>query len=158
MRLVVVRHGTAKSKRAWKGRDQDRPLTASGVKQAKAVSSRFGRYRPDQVLSSPSLRCMDTILPLASARGLRVERSDALGPDAGDEAVRLLRRLLTDSSSSATVVVCTHREVIVRILPALASQYGVRLGHRLPGAKGSGWILTFRGERLREIRYWRPSG
>ena len=156
MRLVVVRHGTAKSKRAWKGRDQDRPLTASGMKQAKAIATRFARYKPDRVISSPSLRCMETISPLASACGSRVEKSDHLRPDGGDGAVRLVTRLLAEGPTSGTIVICTHREVIVRILPILASQFGVRLGHRLPGGKGSGWILTFRDSRLREVRYWRP--
>lgn len=157
MRLVVVRHGIAKSKRTWKGRDKDRPLTVAGMKQAKAVSARFGRYGPDRMLSSPSLRCIETMTPLATARGLRIEKSAALGPDAGDGAVRLVRRLVAEAPASSTVVICTHREVIVRILPTLASQFGVRLGHRLPGAKGSSWILTVRDGHRNELKYWRTT-
>jgi len=157
MRLIVVRHGTAKSKRAWKGRDQDRPLTASGLKQAKAVSSRVARLRPERVISSPSVRCIETVAPLVSARGLRVEQNRLLGTDGGQAAVEWLRRLVEEPPSSSTIAVCTHREVIVKVLPAFASQFGISLGHRLPGAKGSCWILQFREGRLVEIKYWRPS-
>ena len=158
MRLVVVRHGTAKSKSAWKGRDQERALTASGLRQARAVSARLARYRPDRVISSPSLRCKETVEPLASALGLRLERSDLLGTDQTKTAIDLVRRLAAGAPPSSTIVICTHREVIVEVLPALALQFGLLLPHRLPGAKGSCWMLAFRDSRLRQIRYWRPEG
>ena len=157
MRLIVVRHGTAKSKTAWKGRDQDRPLTASGLKQARAISARLVRFRPDRVISSPTLRCTETVAPLGSALGLRVERSKLLGTDGGEEAVEWLKRLVQNGDRSSTIAVCTHREVIVEVLPAFASEYGVPIGHRLPGAKGSCWTLLFGDGRLVEIKYWRAS-
>lgn len=156
MRLIVVRHGTAKSKKAWKGRDADRPLTAGGIEQARAVAAALGRYGPAQIVSSPSLRCIETVAPLASARGLKVERRKALGTDGGDAALRVVRNVVRGAQPSSTIVLCTHREVIVEVIPGLASHFGVSLGHRPPGAKGSCWTLVFRGERLVEIKYWRP--
>ena len=156
MRLVVVRHGTAESKSTWKGRDQDRPLTASGFRQAEAVSARLARYRPDRVISSPSRRCKETAVPLVTALGLRLERSDLLGTDRAATAIGLVLRLAANASPASTIVICTHREVIVEIIPALATQFGLLVPHRLPGAKGSCWTLSFRDSRLRQIRYWRP--
>lgn len=157
MRLVVVRHGTARSKHTWNGRDQDRPLTSSGIRQATLVSARLARLRPERLVSSPTLRCVETMTPLASSRHLPIERVKALGTDGGPRADHLLRRLLFDEADSSTIVVCTHREVIEEVLPGLASQFGVRLGHRLPGAKGCCWTLVARDGRLTEVRYWRPA-
>lgn len=156
MRLVVVRHGTAKSKHAWEGFDQDRPLTATGLKQAKAVSNRLARYQPDRVISSPSLRCIETVAPLAALRGLPVERKGVLGIDDPRAAVDFVRHLLLSQPEASTVVICTHREVIVEVVPSVALQFGVLVPHRPPGAKGACWLLSVRGSRATQIRYWRP--
>ncbi len=80
-----------------------------------------------------------------------------LGPDAGARALDLVHKLLTNRPSTSTVVVCTHREVLVEVLPGLATEFGVALGHRPPGAKGSYWVLRFREGRLANAKYSHPS-
>jgi 8-oxo-dGTP diphosphatase len=157
MRLVVVRHGSAKSKRAWKGRDQDRPLTANGDRQAKAISGLLSAHHPDRIISSPSLRCVQTVTPLASRCQLQIEQSHALAPDGGPAAVELVKQLIGGDPAASTIVLCTHREVLVEILPALAAEYGVSLGHRLPGGKGGCWTLLIRKRNTASIKYWRPN-
>jgi broad specificity phosphatase PhoE len=158
MRLIVVRHATAKAKRNWSGRDLDRPLTTNGHSQAKAISAQLARDCPSRIISSPSLRCTQTVSPLATSCHLPVEHAGALATDGGYAAVELVERLFVDAPPSSTVVLCTHREVLVEVLPALASRFRVDLGHRLPGAKGSWWTLVFQNEGLRSIDYRRPSG
>jgi 8-oxo-dGTP diphosphatase len=157
MRLIFVRHGSAKSKRTWKGPDRDRPLTANGQRQAKAIALRLTRHRPARIISSPSLRCVQTVTPLGSTRQLEIEQCQALDTDGGAAAVELVRQLISGEPASSTIVLCTHREILVEILPALASQYGIPLEHRLPGAKGGCWTLLFRDQALASIKYWRPS-
>ncbi len=157
MLMIAVRHGTAEPKRGWKGRDQDRPLISSGDRQAKALSARLTRYRPARILSSPSLRCRQTVEPLAAACELPVDQTDALAPDAGLAATCLIHQIVRSEASSSTVVLCTHREVLVDLLPALATEFGVNLSHRLPGAKGSYWLLLFRNEKLIKVTYRRPA-
>lgn len=121
------------------------------------MAARLARYRPVKVISSPSLRCTQTLEPLARGR-LRVQRTDALAPDAGASAIDLVHKQIKTASADATVVLCTHREVLVELLPVLAKESGVSLGHRPPGAKGSYWTLVFDGEKLVSVKYSRPSG
>jgi len=157
MRLIVVRHGIAVPKRKWDGPDADRPLTASGTHQAKMVATRLARYHPDEIISSSSLRCRQTVEPLATRAAIQVQDSEALRVDAGDRALKLIHERVTTSPSDSTIVVCTHREVLVESLPALAAEFGVTLGHRPPGAKGSYWTLRFDGNHLINIKYSRPN-
>ena len=158
MRLIVVRHATAKAKRQWNGRDLDRPLTANGHSQAKAISVQLARYHPARIISSPSLRCIQTVSPLARRCHLQVEDAEALATDGGGAAMGLIEQLRLDGEPSSTMVLCTHREVLVEILPALALRFGVDLGHRLPGAKGGCWTFLFRNQKLIRVNYRRPSG
>jgi phosphohistidine phosphatase SixA len=156
MRLIVVRHGIAVAKRRWEGPDADRPLTPNGVHQAEAVAARLARYRPIEILSSPSLRCRQTVEPLAARTATLVQNHKALGVDAGASALELIHQLLATELPASAVVLCTHREVLVETLPALATEFKVALGHRPPGAKGGTWALRFRGDRLVNVKYWRP--
>ena len=158
MRLIVVRHGIAIAKRRWDGADARRPLTASGARQARLLGARIGRYRPDEVISSPTLRCRQTVEPVATRAGVAVQDSELLAVDGGARAIQLVRRLVRTRPAGATIVLCTHREVLVEALPALAAEFGVRLGHRPPGAKGSYWSLRFRGKSLVNVKYSHPGG
>lgn len=158
MRLIVVRHGIATAKRRWDGPDADRPLTPRGARQAKAVGAGLARYHPDEIFSSPSLRCRQTVEPLAVRTSIPVQKSEALGVDAGTRSLKLVHQLVTTRPQGTTIVVCTHREVLVEALPALAAEFGVRIGHRPPGAKGGYWALRFRGDHLVSIKYSRPKG
>jgi len=94
--------------------------------------------------------------PLADGFGLDVELSEALAPDAGASAVELMRLLAKSEPSSAAVVLCTHREVIAEALPPLSKQFSIKLGHRLPGAKGGLWVLDFRKADLVTVKYRPP--
>jgi 8-oxo-dGTP diphosphatase len=160
MRIVVVRHGQAEPKKGWSGPDADRPLVARGRRQAARLGKLIGRRRPDRVVSSPALRCRQTVEPFARDWGLKVEVSDALAPEAGPAAVELCRDLIADGAGappSFTVVLCTHREVLVDLLPALVEQFGGQLGHRPPGAKGGAWIVRLEGGRVEKIDYRGPT-
>jgi hypothetical protein len=95
--------------------------------------------------------------PLANGFELDLELSEALSPDAGPNAVELMRVLAKSESPSAAVVLCTHREVIAEALPPLSRQFSIKLGHRLPGAKGGLWVLDFRKANLVTVKYRPPT-
>lgn len=156
MRLILVRHGQAGRKSEWNGDDAVRPLDSKGRRQAQVLAKPLGRFRPSRIISSPYLRCRETVEPLAAALGLRLELSEVLAPDGGDKAVIFVEHLIEAGPATATVVLSTHREVLVVLLPALAK--GVELGHRLPGAKGSCWVMQFSKKRLTSVRYHTPHG
>jgi phosphohistidine phosphatase SixA len=156
-RLLVVRHAHAEPKQGWSGPDVDRPLVPRGRRQAKLLSKDLARYQPARIISSPSVRCRQTVQPLAAARALDVELSKALAPDGGDSARGLIRDLADTEPARTSIVLCTHREVLVAVMPALFDAFDIGPGHRLPGAKGGTWLLDFHKSRLVTVKYQPPA-
>jgi len=139
--VTIVRHANAGNKRAWGGSDDVRPLDAFGVAQAAAMAPRLaaaGTVR--RLVSSPSLRCVQTLQPLAGMLDTEIETWDALAPHAGAGGLRsTLGHPAFDDA-----VVCTHGELLRPLLRTLR-----RRGLDRPPAhgrsllaKGSAWRLT----------------
>jgi phosphohistidine phosphatase SixA/8-oxo-dGTP pyrophosphatase MutT (NUDIX family) len=109
--LLVFRHAAAGDRDAWEGDDARRPLDKRGRKQAEALVDRLSGFEVDQILSSPLDRCVQSVEPLARARGLDVETSDELAEGVGAERVR---GLLNDLAGEAALV-CGHGPELVPI-------------------------------------------
>ena len=151
MSVFLVRHAKAGDRATWEGPDALRPLTDAGWKQADGLAGLLGTG-VDHVLSSPSVRCMQTIQPLANALGLKVEEHDYLAEGAG--AKRALE-LVRDSDQSA---LCTHGDVIGEILETLSAA-GIDLGPELRLKKASTWILELDSNGdVTSGRYLSPPG
>ncbi len=110
---------------------------------------------PARLLSSPYLRCLQTMELIAAKTGLAVSEEAALTPNDGSAAMACIRQLAATEPSGA-IVVCTHGEVIGDVLVALAREDGVRLGRRPPGLKGCAWDLDVRKNRVVAARYISP--
>jgi phosphohistidine phosphatase SixA len=106
--LLVVRHADAGDKRSWKGPDLLRPLSAAGHSQAEGLVVRLEDYPIERILSSPAVRCQQTVQPLARDRYLPIESSPALGVDGSPGE---LLALFWDQRLSETVL-CGHGEMI----------------------------------------------
>ena len=65
--LVIVRHAKAKPRSSWSKAEGDRPLAATGMRQAQAVGRLLQAWKPMRIVSSPWLRCVATIAPYAKA-------------------------------------------------------------------------------------------
>jgi hypothetical protein len=91
--VLLVRHAKAGDREKWDAPDDLRPLTAKGEAQAEALVDLLAGYDIDRVLSSPYLRCTQTVAPLASARGLAVEPCDDLAEGEGRAGIALTRSL-----------------------------------------------------------------
>ena len=72
MPIYVVRHAKAGSRSAWTEDDRIRPLSENGWEQAKALGQLLVRLSPSVLLSSPYLRCIQTLEPLSELCGLPV--------------------------------------------------------------------------------------
>lgn len=156
MRLILVRHGHAGRKDEWHRADRLRPLSPTGNKQAELLVEVIAPLKPTRIISSPHLRCVQTIEPTASATGRTIEKSTSLTPSAPAKALRLVRRLSTPKSMSG-VVLCTHREILNVVLSEISKKDGIELDRRPPGAKGAVWFLDFRRGKLVSARYTVPS-
>jgi broad specificity phosphatase PhoE len=79
--LIVVRHAVAVDRADWTGDDLLRPLTPLGREQAEGLVARLEDHPIERILSSPSLRCTQTVEPLARRRLVPVEPFAPLGVD-----------------------------------------------------------------------------
>jgi broad specificity phosphatase PhoE len=105
---VLLRHASAGDKRHWSGDDRLRPLDALGVRQAEELVELLRPLGIRRVVTSPYVRCVETVQPLAEACGLPVEQDDRLGEGMGRAAAELLRE--------EGVVACTHGDVVGALL------------------------------------------
>jgi phosphohistidine phosphatase SixA len=149
--LLLVRHAHAGEKHRWRGPDGLRPLSAAGEAEAAGLRVRLEDYPVGRILSSPAVRCQQTVQPLADDRHLHIEPLPALGV-AADPAVVLA--LLGDLQVQDAVV-CTHGEVIGEVLLRLVME-GLAVDHPLTWPKGSTWLLEAAGGQFRFGRFVPP--
>ena len=102
--LLVIRHGRAGDSSEWEGDDRLRPLDKRGRRQAEALVESLAPFAIARILSSPYDRCVQTVEPLAAARGLPIETREELGEDrqSGDGAA------LARSLAGEDVAICVH--------------------------------------------------
>lgn len=116
--VVVLRHGTARSRRTWKGEDRLRPLLKTGRRQAESLVPLLAAYDIRRLMTSTSVRCLDTLAPYAEARGLPLETTKRLSEeDATPKSVTMVLDALVEGEQGA--VVCTHGPVLPPAFEAL---------------------------------------
>ncbi len=102
--MIVLRHAWAGDSSKWKGDDRRRPLDERGREQAKKLVEKLADQKIERILSSPYDRCVQTVEPLARARGLEIELSEDLGEERQvPEGVQL-----AESLKGQPVVICVH--------------------------------------------------
>jgi phosphohistidine phosphatase SixA len=148
---VLVRHADAGDKRQWRGPDGDRPLSPEGWDQARGLVGLLVGLRVDRLLTSPLLRCRQTLEPLAAALGLEAEALDELGVE-GD-VDRAVAALLQPSTEQA--VLCTHGEILQELFIQLRERALLEDEAEPPFQKGSAWVLERSGNGFRG-RYLAP--
>ena len=115
--LVLVRHASAGRKQDWPGSDATRPLDARGAADARVLASLMACFAPvARVISSPALRCTETVRPYAERFSGTVEVEVCLAPygrtahyPSRTEQVDALRRLLSALvADRRPAVLCLH--------------------------------------------------
>jgi 8-oxo-dGTP diphosphatase len=149
--LLLVRHAHAGDKHRWQGPDRLRPLSLAGQAEAAGLVIGLDDYPIGRILTSPTLRCQQTVQPLARDRRLRIECEVALGVDTD---LARVQALLQDPRLQDTVV-CTHGEVIGQVLTRLVAD-GLAVDQPLQWPKGSTWLLDGTNGRLTHARYLPP--
>lgn len=156
MTVLLVRHARAGRRDRWHGDDRARPLTKRGRRQADGLRVLLapwtGAGAHPLLLSSPWLRCVQTLVPLGTAVDEAVTARDVLGEGMGAEAVDALPGWLGERP----VVLCTHGDVIADLLGRLGHD-GVDVGSAPRAAKGSVWVLDGAGGTVRTARYLPPA-
>lgn len=146
--VYLVRHAKAGVRGTWPGADEQRPLTRRGRKQARRLVERFQGLDLERIVSSPFVRCVQTVDPLAAARGLAVEPAAELREGASaDELVRAIATL-----DERPTVACGHGTEIESMIELL-HHGGAAIEGARGIAKGSVWVLDREHGRVVSAQY-----
>jgi broad specificity phosphatase PhoE len=150
MTVLLVRHARAGSRKHWEGADIERPLSKKGWRQAEGLVDMLSRRPIKRILSSPFVRCVQTVQPLAEKLGLEIERRPELAEGAPvDAALELVR-----DAAGTTVVLCTHGDIVPSLLDVISQVDRLDLPDDVQCPKGSVWELEQdRDGRVTEARY-----
>jgi 8-oxo-(d)GTP phosphatase len=165
--LILVRHASAGYRDDWIGEDLQRPLDAEGALDALLLADLLACFAPRaRVISSPALRCTESVRPYAARFGGSVEVMTVLDvpgrvtdfslarTDRADSLRHLFRNLV---AVGQPVVACLHRENLPLALAAACSVPGALpppAEPDLPLPKGGFWIVhAAAGELVSLERY-----
>jgi phosphohistidine phosphatase SixA len=153
VRLYVVRHAHAGERSAWDGHDDERPLTRKGRRQAAAISDALAHAGISRLVSSPTVRCIQTFEPLAARLGLAVELDGRLSE--GTPAVTALALADELHGEPRAAAVCSHGDIVPELLRIWRATT-VRFTGPLVWPKGSTWVISWAGDRWTTARYIPP--
>jgi len=136
--VYLVRHARAGHRRQWDGDDTLRPLDERGRRQAELLVGQLEGREVGRIASSPYTRCVDTVVPLARARSLELEATDALaeGTTARD-ALKLF------ASAQVPLVASVHGDLVEDLLGESAK-------------KGETIVLEVEDGEVRVLERWPP--
>lgn len=139
MTIHLVRHARAGQHFGPGEPDDLRPLTEKGLQQADALVDQLVGLGVTRVLSSPYLRCLQTVRPLSECLGLSIEEHTGLLESADIEETWALIEQLAQNQTDA--VVCTHGNLIGPIIDRLHRRGVMLEPSERDCKKGSIWTL-----------------
>lgn len=116
--LIVVRHGKAAPREDYDD-DLERPLTPVGVEQASALVPLLSAYGVRRVVSSPAVRCAQTVEPYAHSISTFLEIDDRLSEDS--RAAQVDRSVTALLDRKKPVALCSHRPTLPWIFDAIGT-------------------------------------
>jgi 8-oxo-dGTP pyrophosphatase MutT (NUDIX family)/phosphohistidine phosphatase SixA len=131
--LLIVRHAKAKPRSSWSKAEGERPLAATGRRQAQAVGRLLQVWKPSRVVSSPWLRCVATIAPYAKAADAKVKLNEALTEHRHARHPQKTAAVVESLfDKQRPVVLCTHRPALPTVFAQLGKHMSSRLRALLP--------------------------
>jgi 8-oxo-dGTP diphosphatase len=147
MPILLVRHAHALPRSNWDKDDRLRPLSSRGRKQSRELVRTLSEYKVTRIVSSPYVRCVNTVAPLAEALGVPVEADEVLA-EGSTAAVQYIKSLAGED-----ILLCSHGDVILLGLTALDEEYRLGLGPAPRNPKGSTWVLESKRRRFVKATY-----
>ncbi len=141
--LLLVRHAKARPRDSWRRPDPLRPLDPRGREQSRALVPVLGAYGVTRLVSSPSLRCSDTLAPYAKKTGSRVRFKPGLSEEGyAEDAARCRHHLERVVAAGDPAALCSHGPVLPDLLGLLAG----RVAAEAPGSEATAAALRAAAE------------
>jgi phosphohistidine phosphatase SixA len=129
--MLLMRHASAGERLESTDKDRARRLDAAGRADARAMPAAFAEVEIERIVTSPTTRCVSTVLAIARRRGIEIECREEVGLDATRKQILDLLGELSERT-----LVCTHREVFERLFRGAVTC-----------EKGGTWIVERNGRR-----------
>jgi 8-oxo-dGTP pyrophosphatase MutT (NUDIX family) len=146
---ALVRHAHAGKRNEFDGNDALRPIDDEGRAEAETLGEVVSLISPHQLFTATPLRCKQTLEPLAARLGLPIVVDSAFAEPAEVDEVPARAKLgatrLSELRDGPRAAVCSQGKVIPSMLALLD---GAEDPEPYKTPKGTGWILTWSGERL----------
>ncbi|MDO4252408.1 MAG: NUDIX hydrolase [Rothia sp. (in: high G+C Gram-positive bacteria)] len=131
--VVIVRHAKAKPRSSWSAAEGERPLAATGKRQALAVCRLLAAWSPERIYSSPWVRCMQTIISYNKDTGVPIKEKSAITEAAHKRHPKRAAKVVAALfDKDYPVALCTHRPVLPTVLQVLAQHTNKELADWLP--------------------------
>lgn len=131
--VIVVRHAKAKPRSTWSAAEGERPLAATGKRQALAVCRLLLAWNPHKVWSSPWVRCMQTMTNYNKQTGIAIKTKPAITEAAHKRQPQRAAKVFEAMfEKEYPIAVCTHRPVLPTVLEVLAKHCNKFLAAQLP--------------------------
>jgi 8-oxo-dGTP diphosphatase len=115
--LIILRHTKALERGDWDEKDSGRPLNEIGSDQAQLLIKQLEPFAIEEVYTSNYLRCVQTVTPLANARGLVITQVPSLNEETFEEdplrSISFANALKQDEKN---ILMCSHNPVIPTML------------------------------------------
>ena len=115
--LIILRHTKALERGDWDEADSQRTLNEVGFDQAQLLIKHLEPFAIDEIYTSNYTRCVQTVTPLAHARGLSITEVPSLNEETFEEdpqrSVSFANALKQDEKN---ILICSHNPVIPTML------------------------------------------
>jgi 8-oxo-dGTP diphosphatase len=137
--LILLRHAKAVHKAGWKHADARRPLDDSGRADAKALAELLDCFAPRagfapkaRLITSPAVRCVETLRPYAEFSGAQLREEPSLyvhhqpsPTDAADSRLTMASLVSEAIAAGEPVIMCAHRENLPDLQAAALAALGI---------------------------------
>ncbi|MEI8391106.1 MAG: phosphoglycerate mutase family protein [Actinomycetes bacterium] len=152
--IYLVRHAKAGDRSSYAGDDTLRPLSGKGRRQAVAICERLSqliaKLPKALLLSSPYIRCIQTLEPLAAERHVAIQTEKCLAEGHDREGALELIASLPNGS-----ILCSHGDVIPDVMAALQRR-GTEIIGDPDWRKATVWVLERENGEITLAAAWPP--
>lgn len=124
--LIILRHAKAMKRSDFQGsKDSLRPLSGKGRRQSKVLVDALDAYGIENLISSPFVRCRETLHRYAKYVDTKIEVSDPLSESGNEKDPAATADVVREAlQNPAATVLCSHRPVMNTIMSTIATEFG----------------------------------
>jgi phosphohistidine phosphatase SixA/predicted NUDIX family NTP pyrophosphohydrolase len=145
--LIILRHTKAIERGDWDEKDSERTLNEKGFNQAQYLIDHLKPFAVEEIYTSDYVRCVQTVTPMAQARGLGVTQVPSLNEETFEhDPMRSISFANALKQDEKNILICSHNPVIPTMLRGILNTM-LKNKDLIKLEPGDAWIIhRVRGE------------